>query len=490
MAQTTTETDYKRKLTSDILSYVSSVDGVLSVTLVGSFNDRPGMGGISDIDTIVVCESLEQSVFDSCVAACERLNPADYGLAGYNVRINTTFGPLKFNDGETIVIHLMVYDVRGHIRHVLKSPFTCYDWERSNTFVGIPLSKICPVGRLQLVDFLDGRRGTSDYLSDIEAGSLSYREYDWSGENVVEVTRSFQFDLRAKGEFAFHIVKNLIFNFCKFEAQANIVPSDHDIRELATRVMKNADSFIDYFFTLQSIKQDGGMVFPGDPISWAADFINRFRDFLSRYASRHHTLHFVRHARTALNDGRFLGSRSDPDAEPFDVTGISRVYGSVFSSPLSRAKQTAEKISGATGIELDASLLEIDYGDAEGMEFGDLENAYPEIVRAWNNGEDASFPNGENSADVAVRVEAFLDKMHDRLNETSQPETNLAVTHNVFLRCLIGVTHDLPMSCWHALQIDHLLVLEFIQVNDRFSSNLDRKLLTPAYEFLARKMVS
>ena len=49
--------------------------------------------------------------------------------------INNTFGPLKFNSNKNLVIHLMVYDRTGHIDHVIKSPFTVYDWERSNVYL-------------------------------------------------------------------------------------------------------------------------------------------------------------------------------------------------------------------------------------------------------------------------------------------------------------------------------------------------------------------
>ena len=40
----------------------------------------------------------------------------------------------------------MIYDIKGHQNHVNESPFTCYDWERSNDFVGLHLKQIFPVG--------------------------------------------------------------------------------------------------------------------------------------------------------------------------------------------------------------------------------------------------------------------------------------------------------------------------------------------------------
>ena len=48
----------------------------------------------------------------------------------------------------------MIYDIKLHKEHVIKSPFTCYDWERSKIYRGDKLKKIFPVKNLQLNDFL------------------------------------------------------------------------------------------------------------------------------------------------------------------------------------------------------------------------------------------------------------------------------------------------------------------------------------------------
>ena len=30
----------------------------------------------------------------------------------------------------------MIYDLKSHIEHTIKSLFTCYDWERSKVYLG------------------------------------------------------------------------------------------------------------------------------------------------------------------------------------------------------------------------------------------------------------------------------------------------------------------------------------------------------------------
>ena len=83
-----------------------------------------------------------------------------------------------------IVIHLMVYDIQAHYKHVIESPFTCLDWNevlRSwQSFTKIFL------GRLQPRDFGDARRGLDNYPEDIGNGSISFREYSFEDERFLK----------------------------------------------------------------------------------------------------------------------------------------------------------------------------------------------------------------------------------------------------------------------------------------------------------------
>ena len=42
----------------------------------------------------------------------------------------------------------MYYDIEAHKNHVIESPFTCYDWERSKSYIGKSLREIYPVGKI------------------------------------------------------------------------------------------------------------------------------------------------------------------------------------------------------------------------------------------------------------------------------------------------------------------------------------------------------
>ena len=158
----------KSRIRQQIFNNLTKVDDVISVTLVGSFVDKQSLEGISDIDTIVICSKLTKSIFESCLQSIKLIDLKKCGLENYNLIVNTTFGPLKFNAAKQVVIHLMIYDLQSHRRHVLCSPFTCLDWERSIVNAGMSLREIFPSGLLQYRDFFEIRRSIDHYLMDLK----------------------------------------------------------------------------------------------------------------------------------------------------------------------------------------------------------------------------------------------------------------------------------------------------------------------------------
>ena len=74
----------------------------------------------------------------------------------------------------------------------------------------------------------------------------------------------------------------------------------------------------------------------------------------------------------------------------------------VISSPLDRARTTA-RLAGYDDPEIDADLLEWDYGDYEGVTTADIRADRP----GWELWTDGA-PNGESPADVAARADAAV----------------------------------------------------------------------------------
>ena len=465
----------RQGLKKTIFKNLTSIANVLSVTFVGSFAERKDLSGISDIDTVVICDHLTEDVFNSCMAAAGSISLGELGLKEYILKINSSFGPLKFDDKNLVVIHLMVYDLQSHLQHVISSPFTCLDWERSENVVGIRLKDIFPVGRLQPRDFMEARRGIENYFSDIKNGCVTYREYEFYESKVTEVKHSHPLDRRHQGEYAYHIVKFLLLNFLKLIHRKNCFFSEKEVAAAIKEFFESGrqDHFAK-FKKIAELKKSRSLKYPDWVIEWTSDFITDFQGGFIKHWKKAKTVYFIRHALTSLNDGTFLGVVRDPEVKESHLPEILEFeIDTIFSSPALRATQTAKALCPNKAIKQEELLREIDYGRAEGMTYEDLRVNYPEIISAWSDGKDPSFPGGgENSLCVNARLKKFMKKL-----SPIALSTTLVVSHNVVLRCLIGDTHAIPPQNWHQLKIPHSVPLEFKLLEGKYYPNIPRTIL-------------
>jgi broad specificity phosphatase PhoE len=128
---------------------------------------------------------------------------------------------------------------------------------------------------------------------------------------------------------------------------------------------------------------------------------------------------FVRHGATDWSGRRYCG-RSDP---PLSAAGrvaahelAARLAPTlardvlIVTSPARRARETAEAISaaaGVDGIEVDERWSEADFGTAEGRTFDELARLEPDLASTLAGGAtDIDWPEGETASDLAARVEA------------------------------------------------------------------------------------
>ena len=122
---------------------------------------------------------------------------------------------------------------------------------------------------------------------------------------------------------------------------------------------------------------------------------------------------FARHGQTAPNrDGLVLG-RADPElteeghrqATLLAAALAGEPVAAILTSPLLRARQTAEAVGAACGVPVavDERLVEIDWGTWEGRPAGSLAVADVDRWRA----DDGTAPEGESLDSLSRRVESF-----------------------------------------------------------------------------------
>lgn len=464
------------KLTNDILEVLNNNENIISSSIVGSIIEKD-IEDIADIDIVVILDQVTLKKISQIKNDLLNLSPLDYRIKK-NFLINDTFGPLKFNDKKTLVFHLMIYDVNSHIEHVIKSPFTCYDWERSNLYIKQKLSEIYSPRMLMFSDFTSTRRSIKSYLEDLENGIITYRKYvnNPNGE-IVQKQEHFILDEKHSVEYGYHIIKNTISNLIKIIQKNNIKYSEKDFKEKWKIFFPdNYAKFIDVFNVVEECKKSQS--------TSNSDFMKDIKSFLidvyqlvdNTYNEAQKIL-LVRHLKTGQNDGRFLGQNSDPSIienqkVPETADSMKELDYITFSSPMKRAIETVEKL----GLKLDKKdnrLNEFNYGLAEGKYFQDVIKEFPEITKKINSNEDFKFPSGEDYADILSRIKNFIDDEKDNL---------ICITHQGPLRSLVGEFFNIPKYQWHKIQIPYATPFEVLIFNKEYYLNIDRNLFKEIFK--------
>lgn len=134
----------------------------------------------------------------------------------------------------------------------------------------------------------------------------------------------------------------------------------------------------------------------------------------------------------------------------------------VISSPMDRAKESAEAISAACGvaIKFDEALQELDFGEWMGKPFSELMN--DERWKLYNRRRSLNgAPGGEFMIEVQLRAWNALERaIASRDNE--QDATLAVVTHGDVVRGLLMLFLGMPLDHIHRLEIATASVSEVI----------------------------
>ncbi len=144
----------------------------------------------------------------------------------------------------------------------------------------------------------------------------------------------------------------------------------------------------------------------------------------------------LRHGETHLSAERRFAGRGDI---PLTETGKLQAKAAaqrlaarggvelIVTSPLQRARLTAEAVAAATGapVQVDEGWIEADFGEWEGLSYAEALERWPAEVTAWMNDTSVAPPGGESFATAGRRVLAALDRLLDR----SEPGRVVVVSH-------------------------------------------------------------
>ena len=268
-----------KKFGNNLINQLYKIDDVISVTIVGSFTKTYDLNKIGDLDVVVVCKKITKKILRTSKKKIRKLY-FKYPNINKKLKINDTFGPVKYDAIKNLIVHLMIYDVKGHIDHVIKSPFTCLDWQRSNWYKGKKLKKIFPIQNIYLRDFFEARRGFNEYINDLKSNNISIRKYKINKENVTLKKINYKIDTKNKGEFIFHVIYNLINNYNKFDKNKNIRVSQNDFNKLFLRITKNDKELLSKFLKLKKEKRNLRLSYGKEYQSLVEQFLRYFTVYL------------------------------------------------------------------------------------------------------------------------------------------------------------------------------------------------------------------
>ncbi|MFC1871121.1 histidine phosphatase family protein [Chloroflexota bacterium] len=195
----------------------------------------------------------------------------------------------------------------------------------------------------------------------------------------------------------------------------------------------------------------------------------------------------VRHGETAWNFSEVF--RGQLDVELND-TGIrqaellaeySRHFNldAVYSSPLKRARQTAEPLAGYhnLAVRVEDGLIDLDFGEWQGLSLKEVSEKYAELYARWvENPQQAIIPGGESLDAVRQRASGVV---HDVLSKHGG--NIVLVSHRVVNKVLICALLGVDNSHFWNFRQDTCGTTRFTYENGRFilTGHNDTSYLSP-----------
>jgi probable phosphoglycerate mutase len=170
----------------------------------------------------------------------------------------------------------------------------------------------------------------------------------------------------------------------------------------------------------------------------------------------------LRHGETAhTRDKRFSGSGgADPS---LSADGLAQAMAAatalaargdvdaVVTSPLARARETAEAVASATGAQLrvEPGFAECAFGAWEGLTFAEVEQRWPDELAAWLASPAVAPPGGESFDAVERRVRRGRDQLLARFSG----RTVVVVSHVTPVKTLVKLALEAPPRSLYRMEL-------------------------------------
>ena len=203
----------------------------------------------------------------------------------------------------------------------------------------------------------------------------------------------------------------------------------------------------------------------------------------------------IRHGHVAANCGTIeapMAGWTDLPLSPQGRLQVERLrehlmwgprFDAIYSSPLSRASETAWVLAGAElgPLHFRADLKEINCGEVDGLPIAEVQSRFPELWREnlRQARDDFRWPGGESCREFRDRSVAAVQSIAD-----SHPRGRVAiVTHAGVINQIVGFTQGLSPARWDVFRPGNASLSELVWRDCRGTVvSFDRRLDFPGAE--------
>lgn len=184
----------------------------------------------------------------------------------------------------------------------------------------------------------------------------------------------------------------------------------------------------------------------------------------------------IRHGETAWNRATRIQGHTDIPLSPLGLAQADRLaaaltdepLAAIYSSDLSRARQTAEALARVQGLSIhfDAALRERAFGRFEGLSWAEIDQGYPEDAARWRKREpDFAVGGGESLAVFSARCLAAA-----RRAAAAHPGQSIAlVAHGGVLDCLYRAATRAELDAPRSWQLGNATVNRLLATPEGFT---------------------
>ncbi|MCX6742108.1 MAG: hypothetical protein NTX24_02955 [Candidatus Pacearchaeota archaeon] len=247
-----------RESAHELISKLSKLEFIESITLVGSHSDLKISPSekVIDLDFVIIANKLIYRNYKTISKIFSEI-ARKFSDSNYSFFVERKIGPFKPQSLEkkfTIVLHQIIFDIKGYRDYSQKSALASYDWQRTKPLYGNPLNYFFKIKKINTNQLIKERLGINFYLD-----ALSKKEgvciiYKKNKEKVCPKIKKIKLSKNQQIELMYHALFNTQNNMLKVISGKNEIYSFYKLNKTFFGKFENTKKYKDLFLRLHILK--------------------------------------------------------------------------------------------------------------------------------------------------------------------------------------------------------------------------------------------